>query len=34
MLASSGGNIETVRVLLEANADPNITDEVKTHDNY
>ena len=31
MEASWRGNIDTVRVLLEAKADPNITDEVKLH---
>ena len=31
MLASVGGYTETVSVLLEAKADPNITDEVKLH---
>ena len=31
MAASEGGYTETVRVLLEAKADPNITDEVKLH---
>ena len=31
MAASVGGYTETVRVLLEAKADPNITDEVKLH---
>ena len=31
MRASAGGYTETVSVLLEAKADPNITDEVKLH---
>ena len=31
MTASFGGYIDTVRVLLEAKADPNITNEVKLH---
>ena len=31
MEASKDGYIDTVRVLLEAKADPNITDEVKLH---
>ena len=31
MEATLRGNIDTVRVLLEAKADPNITDEVKLH---
>ena len=31
MRASDEGYTETVRVLLEAKADPNITDEVKLH---
>ena len=31
MKASEGGSTETVRVFLEAKADPNITDEVKLH---
>ena len=31
MWASRGGYTETVSVLLEAKADPNITDEVKLH---
>ena len=31
MLASDEGYTETVRVLLEAKANPNVTDEVKLH---
>ena len=31
MMASGGGHTATVRVLLEAKADPNITNEVKLH---
>ena len=31
MWASMNGHTGTVRVLLEAKADPNITDEVKLH---
>ena len=31
MAASEGGYTETVRVLLEAKADPNITNRVKLH---
>ena len=31
MLASDRGYTDTVRVLLEAKADPNITNEVKLH---
>ena len=31
MWAIEGGYTETVSVLLEAKADPNITDEVKLH---
>ena len=31
MSASWNGHVDTVRVLLEAKADPNITDEVKLH---
>ena len=31
MTASGRGYVDTVRVLLEAKADPNITDEVKLH---
>ena len=31
MEASERGHVDTVRVLLEAKADPNITDEVKLH---
>ena len=29
MLASGGGRTDTVKALLEAKADPNITDKVK-----
>ena len=29
MLASGGGRTDTVKILLEAKADPNITDKVK-----
>ena len=31
MVATRGGYTDTVRVFLEAKADPNITDEVKLH---
>ena len=31
MRASDDGHVDTVRVLLEAKADPNITNEVKLH---
>ena len=31
MVASLGGFVDTVRVLLEAKADPNITDDVRLH---
>ena len=31
MRASEYGHTSTVRILLEAKADPNITDEVKLH---
>ena len=31
MWASGGDSIDTVKVLLEAKADPNITTEVKLH---
>ena len=34
MWASGDGYTETVRVLLEAKADPNITNEVKLHYMY
>ena len=33
MIASSGGKGDVIKVLLEAKADPNITNEVKLH-NY
>ena len=31
MAASLGGFVDTVRVLLEAKADPNLTDDVRLH---
>ena len=31
MRASGDGHVDIVRVLLEAKADPNITNEVKLH---
>ena len=31
MVASRDGYVDTVRVLLEAKADPNITDDVRLH---
>ena len=31
MEASESGHVDTVRTLLEAKADPNITNEVKLH---
>ena len=31
MAASLRGSVDTVRVLLEAKADPNITDDVRLH---
>ena len=31
MMASINGKVDAVKVLLEAKADPNITDEVKLH---
>ena len=34
MWASEGGYTEIVSVLLEAKADPNITDKVKLHDSH
>ena len=34
MVASSRGKGDVVKVLLEAKADPNITNEVKLHYNY
>ena len=34
MVASGSGHIDTVRVLLEAKADPNITNKVKFHYNH
>ena len=34
MEASDNGHVDTVRVLLEAKADPNITNKVKLHCNH
>ena len=34
MWVSQEGSTDTVRVLLEAKADPNITDEVKLHHSH
>lgn len=34
MLASCEGHADIIEELLEAKADPNITDEVKLHHNY
>ena len=31
MVASLNGFVDTVRVLLEAKADPNLTDDVRLH---
>ena len=31
MVASCGGFVDTMRVLLEAKADPNITNDVRLH---